>query len=352
MLIFKPYKVLYPLSTLYSFITSFRNKCYDFDLIKSNKSKIPVISVGNITVGGSGKSPFSSFLAKELFLLGLKPVILLRGYGGEIKTAHLVTKENTALEVGDEALMHLFTLEGISKVVVSKNRSLGARYIEKNNLGNIIILDDGFQHRRLKRNLDILLIDVSSLESIETFKNGNLLPSGFLRESKKDAFKRANIIIGITRDIKFTNSIKNLKEELGILEKTDFPIVEIAPSYFLDVLKDKKLDLNFFRNKELIALSAIAKPKLFLNMLKNLGIKIKKEYFYRDHYFYKKSDIENILKENKNASIITTTKDLVKLIPLSPSKKNLNLYALILDIKFNKKEEYIKILNRIKDIIF
>ena len=181
------------LSAIYNLLTKVRNLLYDKGILSSYKSNLKVISVGNISVGGTGKTPLVIYLSKILKDKGYKPVVLSRGYKGSIKGPHLITDTNTYHEVGDEPLL-IKNLASVP-VVIAKKRVKGAKIIEELKLGDIIILDDGFQHRALKRDLDIVCIDASSEESVSKFFTDKLMPAGRLRESRASGLKRANAVV-------------------------------------------------------------------------------------------------------------------------------------------------------------
>ena len=176
------------LSKLFQVGVEVRNYLFDVGLRKQAKSKLPVISIGNITVGGSGKTPVSALMVETLIELGKKPVLLSRGYGGSSKGPTLVKVETTAKLVGDEALMQARGFNFEIPVVISRKRSLGAKFIEENNLGDIIVLDDGFQHRMLSRDLDIVVLDISEKNFETRFKLGRMLPAGRFREKPRPSF--------------------------------------------------------------------------------------------------------------------------------------------------------------------
>jgi len=314
-------------SKIYFLITFIRNKCYDFKLFKEYKVNLPIICVGNITIGGNSKTPFVIHLIKLLKTLNYTPVVLTRGYKSKIKnTPYLIKDIDNATHIGDEP--SLIKLKANIPIVISPDRVKGARYILAHKLGDIIIMDDGFQHRRLKKDINFVLVDSSSNESISRMFNGNLLPLGKLRESIKDGLKRTDCIV-------FSSNS----------EKTTLPLLDI-PSI---TLKNKYIFLDYLLNsipvpKSGVLLSGIANPDRFVNAIKQFNIKIEDSILLKDHFKYNKKFISNILY--KNTLIITTFKDFVKLMDLDLELSKFVILDLDLEVNDQYLTNFIK--NKIK----
>jgi|GEM_PF-1246718 len=186
------------LASLYGAIMRLRNALYDAKILISYRSHLPVICVGNATVGGNGKTPLVLFLASALKEMGYSPVILSRGYGGSVKGPHLVDLDiDTFSRIGDEPLM--MARRAICPVVIARNRVLGAKFIERRFPNSVIILDDGMQHRALDRALNLLCVAAGSEKEVAQFADGRLLPHGVLREDLRTSLKRADAIIWQSR---------------------------------------------------------------------------------------------------------------------------------------------------------
>lgn len=321
---------LKPLSWIYGLVVEARNFLFDQNIFKAQKSKLPAICVGNVVVGGSGKSIFVQYLAKKLFNLGYQPVILLRGYKGKLHGPIEVTNSSIITEVGDEALMHLESLKNIAKVVISKDRFLGTNFIEKNNLGNIIILDDGMQHRKLSCNKNILLLDISDETAINKWRSGDYLPSGFLRESLVSALKRTNLIVYMNKTKDFKNGTFLDCQQTAFQFKLDSFILK-------SVQNGKEIDIKEFNQNSVIAISSIANPKNFFNTLNSLGLNIEKTFSFPDHYNFTKKDFEKFAENN--SKIICSTKDLVKLYQFASDKNFQNIYYLSISGSIIEQEE-------------
>ncbi|MFQ5355220.1 MAG: tetraacyldisaccharide 4'-kinase [Mariprofundaceae bacterium] len=278
------------LSRLYTLL---RNRDQLRRIERAVSPPLPMISVGNITVGGSGKTPFVIWLAVRLQSKGFKPVILCRGDGGKLEQARVLSEQDQATLVGDEARL-LF--ESCScPVIAGKDRIAGAMLARK--LGDILILDDGFQYRQLKRLSDIVLIPT------EGIGNGWQLPAGPLREPL-EALNRAHVVVR-------TGSEQPASLHLA-KEWRCFPCLSI-----LKQLKGPKQA----KPEHALAISSIARPQRFIDSLKREGIEVKHYFRFPDHHRYAARDIKPCL--DSNLPLITTTKDAVKLVPLWPKERPL-----------------------------
>ncbi len=302
------------LGSIYRAGVTIRNEFYDRGIFKSYQSTIPVICVGNATVGGSGKSPVVQYIVGKLLEVGLSPVILSRGYGGNKLGPHLILDKDTALEVGDEPLMHHKEFAGNVPVVVSRKRVAGAKLIEQTKLGDIIVLDDGFQHRALERNVNILLVNSDVDEK--------LLPFGKGREPLAQALKRADFVASVNRGGEVKASTK--ESELNFLFK---------PECFIDAYSEEIVGFN--QIKKASALTAIAKPKQFFNMLESLGVELVNKQAFRDHHRFTDKEVEHLF--SGELTLIATEKDVVKLKHLVTKPKQ--LLALRLRVSLPAQQE-------------
>lgn len=334
------FTVLCFFSVFYSIIILIRQTLYSLKILKSTKLNAYVISIGNLTTGGTGKTPITCEIANYINNnLNKKVAIISRGYGGQLsnKNTNIISEgENIfydSIQAGDEPFWMTENCKNTA-VITGKNRVKSGQYAVDNFNSEILILDDGFQHLKLQRDLDIVLIDC-----ITVFGNGFLLPAGPLRELKVN-LKRADKIIIVNKKPFDSDSetqceliAKNICEKHG-----KEPLVcKLNP--------DKIYDLN---TKELvnpqksIAFAGIGQPEFFFNSLKNKGVNLVSEKIFTDHYLYTKLDIENILKEaeEKGAdSIITTEKDAVKLMPfLDKINSNIKICALKLNVELDLDE--------------
>ncbi|RMG39497.1 MAG: tetraacyldisaccharide 4'-kinase [Candidatus Dadabacteria bacterium] len=317
--------ILYIFSLVFQLVTRFRNQLFDWGLLSVYHSKLPVISVGNITVGGNAKTPICMQIAEMLGHSGYRPVILSRGYGGKIRGPYLVKEGDSASLVGDEPLL-MYRSTGFP-VVISKRRVAGARFIEDNRLGDLIILDDGFQHRRLHRDIDIVSVDVGTEKAIGYFLSGKILPLGRYREDRSKAFERCDILIF---------SERRMVSENTPLDSRLFKVVPRGIKIYRSVISNARLvPLNSPGNgdtplpDQVAAFCAIASPENFFMTLEKLGCKILRRYAFPDHHRFTGAEIEQIKRENPDLTIVCTEKDAVKLTTLQLN----NVYALKIDTR-------------------
>ncbi len=296
--------LLFPVSILFLCITVLRNKLYDWGVLASTKHTIQVVSIGNIRVGGSGKTPMVSYLANQ-FKTKVSVGLLSRGYGRLTKGFQWVDQQCSSDQVGDEMLMLKGHLGDEVIAAVCEDRNLGARkIIEKG--AELIFLDDAFQHRAISRNLDLLLSDFR-----RPFFGDWLMPSGRLRESRFSA-RRADALIVTNCPEVFS------KEDADHLKKQFRPyLVEGCAVFFASLKADEPIPL--FDNDQsidsgVVLVSGIANPGNFeISVNKNFGFE---EHFrFPDHYAYTLPDIQKIIAvlNRENLSLLTTEKDAVKL---------------------------------------
>ncbi len=293
--------LLKPAEFIYSSLISLRNGLYDNRILPAYKSSLPVVCVGNVTVGGNAKSPVTQAIARILKIDGLEPVILLRGYRGKEIGPKEVLDPTDIKNFGDEACMHKLELPDIP-VVVSRKRSDGAKYIEKNSLGNIIVMDDGFQHRALERVVDLLLFDQNSIVQASS---GRMLPAGRLREKLTPALKRASAICLVERE----NPI--VRPDWIPSDKPTFTF-SLKLSDLTSIDQNKTINWSQIGGHAVSAIATIAKPSAFKKMLEAKGLIVKSTLFKSDHANWTAKDIE-ILNSLPGEFIITTAKDRIKL---------------------------------------
>lgn len=286
--------VLYGLSRIYFLAVTAKAAMYQKNIQKAQSLPCPVISVGNLTWGGTGKTPFVILLSRIVRELKHNPFVLTRGYAGE--------------EASDEVLM--LKAKCHAPVVVGANRLAGGRDFLKENSADCAILDDGYQHIQLKRDLNILLVDC-----LNPFGNGQLMPRGILREPLT-AIKRADIIV--LSKVNLCHEARVLELHRIIKPHNLCPVLETAhiPSGLVDLRNDEKLDLKHLSGKGVLAVSAIGAPASFEHSIKECGSTINKHFIYPDHGAYTAQVINALNRyclDTKIATLVTTAKDAVKL---------------------------------------
>lgn len=296
-------------AVMYGGVVAVRSALYDLGVLRAYRSKLPVISVGNVTAGGNGKTPLCLYIVEELCARGMRPVILSRGYGGSEKGPHCVQLSDLPRRVGDEPL--LMAQAQIAPVYVSRSRVLGARQIEQDQAGDVIVLDDGFQHRALARNLDIVSIFAGNQLAVDAFVAGCLLPDGRFREGRDRALRRANMIVISER------KVINSQEDLGELDERLLKLLPAGVSVYRAYFET--VGVRWLESGEPLgagkvrAFAAIANPDTFFTSLERLGFELIERLEYPDHHQFSESDLTSLCARQPELPLLCTEKDAVKL---------------------------------------
>lgn len=298
------------LSLIYGSVIFIRNKLYDLNILKSKKAEnVEVICIGNVVAGGTGKTPAVQYFVKKYLNEGKKVGILSRGYKGKRKEDLLLVRNDkeilaTSAESGDEAYLHALNLK--VPVVVSKDRYKGAVYLRDVCKVDIIIMDDGFQHRKLTKDKNIILIDATN-----PFGGNDYLPKGRLRESL-ESLKRADELIITKSNYVNNETLEKIKQRLSKYEKK-ISIATFSEENFYNMNGEEK-ELSIIKNKKILIFSSIANPKIFYETVKRLEPSEIEEIKFEDHHLYKSEEIKNISEKGKDYDyIVTTEKDIVKI---------------------------------------
>ena len=307
-------------SFFYGLGSGFKNFLYDKNILKPKKVNAYVISVGNFTTGGVGKTPVVAEIARYFVDKGERVCIISRGYGGKLDNKKVnvisdgINLYYKADMAGDEPYWLAVNLN-MCAVLTCSNRAKAAEYAIKELGVTKIILDDGFQHRKLYRDLNIVLVD-----SEKMFGNENLLPAGPLREGP-EGFKRVDKLVIVSKNINHSRAEK-LAKIMEKKQKVKTLTAKVEPDYIYNIISGEHLE----KGAEITAISAIGQPEQFYAFLKDY--KIKNTITFDDHHQYTQDDIKNI-----EGNIVTTEKDAVKLALLG----NTNIYALklktVLDVE-------------------
>ena len=292
--------LLFPIALAYIIIIFLKKK-----ITKEKKFKTPIICIGNIYIGGTGKTPTSIYFGNEIFRSGKNPFIIRRYHQSHIDEYNLIRKK-------------------FKNLIVNKDRINGLREAEKSN-SDIIILDDGFQDYRIKKDLNILCFNSNQL-----IGNGLVIPSGPLRENLS-ALKNAHIIIiNGNKDLNFERKILNINSKLDIYYSSYVPT-----------------NLDQFKNNKLFAIAGIGNPQNFFQLLEKNNLNIHKKLIFPDHYRISEKEIKNIIYEasNENCQIIMTEKDYFKINTFKIEK--INYLKVSLEIK--EKEKILKKIQSIYD---
>jgi tetraacyldisaccharide 4'-kinase len=291
---------LRPLASVFGALVSARGLAYRLGVLPVKRAPLPVVSIGNLTVGGTGKTPFTLWLANALVQRGSRPAILLRGYRGHADGATIVSKGAGLLasveEVGDEAVMLARRFPGV--VLTSRLRIDGARRAAE--LGcDILLLDDGFQHRALARDFDIVLV---------TDLGGPLLPAGPNREHPS-ALRRADAIVVVGTDSDLPRLPRSAADK-PVFRARFVPHGLVA----YDAGQWQPLPLSELAGRRVAAVAGIAAPERFYALVHQWEAQLEEIVEYPDHHRYTRSDWQEIARRTRNVDLIVTTeKDLVKL---------------------------------------
>ncbi len=277
---------LWPVARAYGLAIAARSRLYDAGLLPARESELPAISVGNLTVGGTGKTPVSAWLAAAL-ARSARPAIVLRGYGA------------------DEVEVHRRLNPGIP-VVANANRAEAVREARRQG-ADVAVLDDGFQHRRLERTVDVVLLSIEQL-----LRAQRLLPAGPWREPLTAA-RRADLLVLTGK----TASVVDTERALGLVHDAApgvaIAAVRLVPAMLRSATDDLSLPLDRLRGSAVVAVAAIGEPSLFKAQLDELGARVTLAAF-RDHHAYTDSEVRELaLRVPSDGLAVCTLKDAVKL---------------------------------------
>ena len=302
-------KILFPLAFLYWLITFVRNWLYDIGVFKSHSFDIPIIAVGNLSVGGTGKTPQIEYLIR-LLSDNYKVAVLSRGYKRSTEGFISADENATASSIGDEPFQFYSKFPTI-QVAVDANRKNGIEnLLQLSNKPDVILLDDAFQHRKVKAGFYILLTAYDDL-----FCDDYILPFGNLREPSSGK-KRADMII-VTKCPNDLSEIAQLKirEKLNVKQQVFFTTIQYDDYVFGN---DSQLLVSEIQSESKVLVAGIAKPKLFFDFLKS---EKDDTLVFPDHHDFSKQDCELILAKANGRKIITTEKDFVRLNGLLPKEQ-------------------------------
>ncbi len=288
-LIWKP--ILKIASLVYALITGIRHAFYRIGILRPKRLPIPVVSIGNISWGGVGKTPLTLFLTRFLIHEKKVPLVLTRGYGSDESREYATDVPEAVLGVG-------------------KSRSQVANNLLKSRKIDIAILDDGYQHQQLKRDLDIVVIN-----ALNPFGNRSLIPSGILREWPP-ALELANLIVFNDVNLIPRKSFEAIRDEV----KKFAPKAEIVeamrePLYFYRAKSKDKIDLAKLRGKRVTTFSGVGTPRSFQLLMNNLGVKTARNFEFGDHHPFTDKELKEIqeVRELSNSEyVVTTEKDFLR----------------------------------------
>lgn len=336
--------LLAPLSQLYKTAAVFKNYLYDHRLVRMTELDAPVISIGNLTVGGTGKTPMTDFCLRQLERPGEKIAVVSRNYRSQIADIGEVDpgRADAAAYFGDEPVL-LARRHPRVRFFVGPSKLKTAEYAMSHFKPDLLVVDDGFQHRPLHRDLDIVVFDAT--EDIEQYQ---CLPQGRAREPWA-ALARASVLVITKVNLATAENVSRLKTKLLTLGKPLFEMsYEVLYLQYLQSATTKKLPLMEIPNEKVFLISGIAKPSSFEKSLKSLNIAV--HHRFRDHHPYTDMDVQEILAEWEKAGkprLVTTEKDFVKLQSLWPA--DVPLWMAPLEVKLLSQQDlFYEILDQVR----
>ncbi len=319
----------------YSIAVRARNFLYSKKWLKVHRADAAVISIGNITVGGTGKTPLVIWLCKEIIsdskfqISNCQCAILTRGYKSRTQEIE---------DYRDEPAILIESCPGV-KVIVNPDRVAGAAEAVSKFGANTLIMDDGFQHRRLARDLDIVTIDAT-----QPFGYGKMLPAGLLREPVA-SLKRADAIV-ITRCDQIAEvELSQIEKKLEAINPNMIIARSIHAPTYVKSMDNKENSLEHLKDKKIFAFCGIGNPEAFFNTIKTIGSELVGSKVYNDHHHYTSDCLADIYEQAgglKADLILTTQKDWTKIARLASAKKDIPLGYIGIEIKFLAGEDKLR----------
>ncbi len=323
------------LSLLYGFAVRVRLALYSLGALKRKRIAQPVVSVGNLTLGGTGKTPTVMNIAAVLKDGGRHPAVVSRGYGRRDESSCLVVSDGDRVLVdsrtgGDEPVLIGASIRGLP-VLVCRDRFRAATLAHERFGSDVVILDDGFQHVRLQRDLDIVLIDAT-----DPFGNGSLFPAGILREPVSALMRAQAVLITGTDRVADLESLRTtVARETGATIFTS----RLVPKDLAEVMTGDVRQLTALGDADVLAFSGIARPSSFLDLLRALGATVREEIIFPDHYAYTRQDLAKLFQRASDTGvsmIVTTEKDATRFRSLRPE----GIWALRVELSVNEQAEW------------
>jgi tetraacyldisaccharide 4'-kinase len=331
---------LTPLSGIYGALVKARNALYHRGVLRAHQVNAPVISVGNLTTGGTGKTPLVQWIASELAQNGLRVCVLTRGYGRKTSGRVIVSDGHKILadvnQAGDEAFLLAEKLTGQAAVICDADRVAAARWAIENLRSDVFVLDDAFQHQRIARNLNIVTIDATN-----PWGNGRLLPSGVLREPVKE-LARADCIVITHADR--SDGIEDLREQIARLCGGIAVFLSQTKQTRLRPLVQDESSTVPGPSVPIAAFCAIGNPESFFALLRRAGYQLTHPKAFRDHHHYTQSDIDRIAHDARAhgaQALVTTAKDAVKARSLS---FDLPCYVAEIAIEIDRQKQFLNLI--------
>ena len=329
-----------PLIPVYAFVVAIRNYLFNRGMLKTKAVNSFVISIGNLTTGGSGKSPFTIKVTNMLKSMGLRAAVLSRGYGRDSEGYLLVSDGKQVYakveDAGDEMLQTVLNCD--VPAAVCEDRIIGAEELLDDFAPDALVLDDAYQHRYIERNVNIVLFD----QRFFTRRNGLrrlMLPTGDLREPVSEV-KRADCVI-INR--KFSAKAVISDRYMKLLSTKPVFQAHYKTVGFLDVRNNEFFPAEEFQGQKSLLVCGIANPHSFITAMESFNISTDEQLIFADHKLYTNEEVQQIRKVfyDKNCySVITTEKDSVKLAQFSKELDDIDIYYLKIEMQLEEEDAF------------
>lgn len=310
---FSPWTALAPLGWVAGVLVKARNFSYDHGVLESRVSTLPVVSVGNLTLGGTNKTPFVEMLVQEVAARGIRVGIVSRGYKGGATAPEIVGRSAPGSFAGDEPMLLHHRLPDVP-ISVANDRNEGITLLGAEENVELAVADDAFQHRRLRRDVDIVLVD-----ALCPWGNGRLFPAGLLREGA-EALRRAHLVVITKADQVSSDRLEHLEREIDNL---------VEPGrVFRSRLAVSRWDRwdgtwqpggpDTMSGKSAVAFSAIGNPASFRRSLEQQGVRVDAEYCFRDHHRFTEKDLAKLCEKARflgSDTLVCSEKDIYNLPP-------------------------------------
>jgi len=307
--------LLAPAEALYRVVVAARGKLYDVGIFHAEDFSVPVLSIGNLSVGGTGKTPVAAWFASRLAAKGVKPGIVLRGYGG------------------DETIVHQRLNAGVP-VIAAVDRVRGIREAIAQGV-DVVVLDDAFQHRRAARDADVVLVNADAWSG-----SPRMLPAGPWREPLRSA-TRASLVI-ITRKVASRSTVEDVRRAMAnAAPRVPVATAHLAPGDLRSTATGQRLPLHVLQGADLTAIAAIAHPESFFKQLTDLGAVVRPHSFSDHHAFTRREARELATLATASDFVVCTLKDAVKLESLWPAEAG-SLWYVSQRLKIEDGHEHIE----------
>lgn len=322
--------VLRFISVFYRLAVALRNLLYDISIKRQTKVSAAVVSIGNITTGGTGKTPLVGWLCNYFTRQNIKTAVLTRGY----KKKH---------DIADEPAM-LAKAVPDAAIIVNPDRTAGAKKAINEYNAKLLVMDDGFQHRKLARDVNIVAIDAT-----KPFGNGRILPAGLLREPIKSV-KRADAVIITRANQNSPEKIEEIKKRISEIKPEIIFATAVHKPMYIKLIKDQHLPLSELADRKIFAFCGIGNPGAFFQTLSDMSLNIVGTKVYNDHHRYTTDDIAAIYEDARYKQaefVLTTHKDWIKTALLSVDKFQIPFASLMVELEFvDGQEKIIALINK------